>query len=60
MQPLLYLAEIIFFVLFVATLAEFIRRRDPVSRDVAMSFSALAVLFVVQLWTDLVELLRPS
>jgi signal transduction histidine kinase/DNA-binding response OmpR family regulator len=53
MQPLLYLAEIIFFVLFVATLAEFLRRRDPVSRDVMLSFSALAVLFVVSLWQDL-------
>ncbi|HEX5148003.1 MAG TPA: response regulator [Candidatus Limnocylindrales bacterium] len=53
MQPILYLAEIIFFVLFVATLAEYLHRRDPVSRDVMLSFSALAVLFVVSLWKDL-------
>jgi len=53
MQPLLYLAEIIFVVLFVATLVEFVRHRDPVSRDVALSFSALGILFVVQIWRDL-------
>lgn len=52
MQPLLYLAEIIFFALFLATLAQYIRRRDPVSRDVMLAFSALAVLFVVSLWRD--------
>jgi signal transduction histidine kinase/CheY-like chemotaxis protein len=53
MQVLLYLAEGIFFVLFVATLGQFLRHRDPVSRDVALSFSALAVLFLVSLWRDL-------
>src|SRR6185436_17089139 len=53
MQPLVYLVEIIYVVLFLATLAEYIQRRDPVSRDVMLSFSALAVLFVVSLWRDL-------
>lgn len=53
MQPLVYLVEIIFVVLFLATLAEYIQRRDPVSRDVTVSFSALAVLFVTSLWRDL-------
>jgi signal transduction histidine kinase/DNA-binding response OmpR family regulator len=53
MQPLVYLVEIIFVVLFLATLAEYINRRDPVSRDVTLSFSALAVLFIASLWRDL-------
>jgi len=53
MQPLVYLTEIIFVVLFIATLREYLRRRDPVSRDVMLSFSALAVLFVVSIWRDL-------
>lgn len=53
-QVVLYVAEILFFVLFVATLVEYLRRRDPVSRDVALSFSALAALFIVSLWEDLI------
>ena len=53
MQPLVYLVEIIFVFLFLVTLAEYLRRRDPVSRDVMLSFSALAVLFVISLWSDL-------
>jgi hypothetical protein len=52
-QLVLYVAEILFFVLFVATLLEYLRRRDPVSRDVALSFSALAALFIASLWQDL-------
>ena len=50
MQPLVYLVEGLFLVLFLATLRAYLRRRDPVSRDLALVFSALAVLFVVQAW----------
>jgi signal transduction histidine kinase/DNA-binding response OmpR family regulator len=53
MQPLVYLVEGLFLILFLATLREYLRRRDPVSRDLALVFSALAVLFVVQAWGQL-------
>jgi len=52
MQPLVYLVEGLFLVLFLATLREFARRRDPVSRDLALVFSPLALLFVVEAWTQ--------
>src|SRR5712691_6629807 len=52
MQPLTYLAEALYFVIFVASLREYLRRRDPVSRDVTLVFSALAVLIVFSVWKD--------
>jgi signal transduction histidine kinase/CheY-like chemotaxis protein len=47
------LVEAIFLVLFVATLVEYVRHRDPVRRDVMLAFSGLAVLFVLQVWRGL-------
>jgi hypothetical protein len=54
MQPLVYLVEGLFLVLFLATLRRFVLRRDRVSRDLALVFSALAGLFVVELWEQFV------
>jgi signal transduction histidine kinase/CheY-like chemotaxis protein len=54
MQPLVYLVEGLFLVLFLATLRRFMARRDPVSRDLALIFSPLSGLFVVELWGDFV------
>jgi signal transduction histidine kinase/CheY-like chemotaxis protein len=45
--------EAMFLVLFIATLVEYVRRRDPVRRDVMLVFSGLAVLFVLQVWRGL-------
>jgi signal transduction histidine kinase/CheY-like chemotaxis protein len=45
--------QAIFLVLFLATLVEYLRHRDPVRRDVMLAFSGLAVLFVFQVWRDL-------
>src|SRR5215210_7276940 len=41
--------ELLFVVLFAATLAQYIQRRDPVSRAVTLTFSAVTALFVVSL-----------
>lgn len=54
MQPLVYLVEGLFLVLFLATLRRFLPRRDPVSGDLALVFSPLAGLFVVELWGQFV------
>ena len=54
MQPLVYLVEALFLVLFLATLRRFVLQRDPVSRDLALVFSPLAGLFVVELWEQVV------
>jgi signal transduction histidine kinase/DNA-binding response OmpR family regulator len=51
MEALVYVAEGLFLVLFLATLREFVRRRDPVSRDLALVFSPLALIFVAEAWT---------
>lgn len=51
MQALVYVAEGLFLVLFLATLREFVRRRDPVSRDLALVFSPLALIFLAEAWT---------
>ena len=51
MQALVFFAEIVFVVLFLATLREFVRRRDPVSRDLALVFSPLALTFVSGAWS---------
>jgi signal transduction histidine kinase/CheY-like chemotaxis protein len=53
MQPLLYVVEGLFLVLFLATLREYLRHRDPISRDLALVFSSLAFLFVVQALEDI-------
>lgn len=50
MDWLVYLVEGLFLVLFLATLWRYIKQRDPVSRDLALVFSALAVLFVAEAW----------
>ena len=51
-------AELLFIVLFVATFIQWWRRRDPVSRDVALAFSGLAVTFVAELVTRVTNI-RP-
>ena len=43
------LIELLFAVVFVAVLIEYIRRRDPLSRDLVLVFGSVAGLFVVQL-----------
>jgi len=40
--------ELLFAVVFVAVLAEYLRRRDPLSRDLVLVFGSVATLFVVQ------------
>ena len=50
MDWLVAVVEGLFLVLFLATLASYLRQRDPVSRDLALTFSALAVLFVGETW----------
>ena len=49
MDLLVLFVEALFVVLFAATLVQYLRRPDPVSRDVALTFSALGVLFVLNL-----------
>ena len=44
------LIELLFAVVFFAVLIEYIRRRDPLSRDLVLVFGSLASLFVVQPW----------
>jgi signal transduction histidine kinase/DNA-binding response OmpR family regulator len=41
--------ELLFVILFLATLVQYVRRRDPVSRGVMLTFGALAALFVLTL-----------
>ena len=43
------LIEGLFAVVFVAVLLDFVRRRDPLSRDLVLVFGAVASIFVVQL-----------
>jgi signal transduction histidine kinase/CheY-like chemotaxis protein len=40
--------ELLFAIVFVASLVEFVRRRDPLSRDLVLVFGSVAALFVVQ------------
>ena len=40
--------ELLFGVLFVASLVDYVRRRDPLSRDLVAVFGAVAALFVLQ------------
>jgi signal transduction histidine kinase/DNA-binding response OmpR family regulator len=44
---LVLLVELLFVVLFLATLVQYLQRRDPVSRDVMLTFSALGVLLLL-------------
>jgi signal transduction histidine kinase/CheY-like chemotaxis protein len=46
---LVLLVELLFVVLFLATLVQYLQRRDPVSRDVMLTFSALGVLLLLGL-----------
>jgi signal transduction histidine kinase/CheY-like chemotaxis protein len=52
MQSVVYLAEGLFLILFLATLRAYVQRRDPVSRDLALVFSPLALLFGAEVWTQ--------
>jgi signal transduction histidine kinase/DNA-binding response OmpR family regulator len=45
---LTFLIELLFAAVFVAALITFLRKRDPLSRDLMLVFSALAVLFVLE------------
>jgi signal transduction histidine kinase/DNA-binding response OmpR family regulator len=40
--------ELLFALVFVASLIEYVRRRDPLSRDLVLVFGSVAALFVVQ------------
>ena len=53
MDLLVLFVELLFVVLFLATLVQWLRRRDPVSRDVMLTFSALGVLLLVSLVSKL-------
>ena len=46
----IYVVEGLFVVLFLATVWRYVRQRDPVTRDLALMFSGLAVGFVSELW----------
>ena len=46
---LTFAIELLFAAVFVGALTTFIRRRDPLALDVALVFSALALIFVLQL-----------
>jgi len=46
---LVLFVELLFVVLFLATLVQYLQRRDPVSRDVMLTFSALGVLLLLSL-----------
>ncbi|HET7030784.1 MAG TPA: response regulator [Candidatus Limnocylindrales bacterium] len=48
MDPLRAGAELLFALVFVATLWRYVRHRDPVSRDVALAFSALGLFSLVE------------
>jgi signal transduction histidine kinase/CheY-like chemotaxis protein len=48
-DPLVLFVELLFVVLFLATLVQYLQRRDPVSRDVMLTFSALGVLLLLGL-----------
>ncbi len=50
MDWLVLLVEGLFLVLFLATLWTWYRQRDAVSRDLVLVFSALALLFVAEVW----------
>src|SRR6266550_1084867 len=45
-------AVILFILLFAATMIEYVRRRDPISRDVTLTFSGLALISVMSLLKD--------
>jgi signal transduction histidine kinase/DNA-binding response OmpR family regulator len=52
-QPIVIVAELLLVVVFVATLRQYIERRDPVSRDVVLVFSGLAILLFIEAWDRL-------
>jgi signal transduction histidine kinase/CheY-like chemotaxis protein len=45
-----FLVEVLFTAVFLGAMADFARRRDPVSRDVALTFSPFVALLVIGLW----------
>jgi signal transduction histidine kinase/CheY-like chemotaxis protein len=49
------LVEIAFGLVFVGTLVVYLRRRDPLAREVALAFSGLALLLVLQLLRAVVD-----
>ena len=48
-ELLTLVVELLFALVFVRALVEYVRRRDPLSRDVALVFTPLALLFVLEL-----------
>ncbi len=53
MDPLRLAAELLFGLVFLVVCREYVRDRDPVSRDVVLAFAALGSLFVLDLWRRL-------
>ena len=58
-DPLLLAVELAFVVLFVLTLIQYVRRRDPVSRAVALTFSSVTALFLMSLAGRVAPLPQP-
>jgi signal transduction histidine kinase/CheY-like chemotaxis protein len=53
MDQITFVVELLFLILFVATFVDWIRRRDPISRDMALVFSGLGLLLILELWERL-------
>jgi hypothetical protein len=49
-QVFALVVEGLFAIVFIGSLADFARRRDPVSRDVALAFSPFVGLLVLAIW----------
>ncbi len=49
-EAITIVVEALFAIVFVGSLIDFARRRDPVSRDVALAFSPFASLLVLTVW----------
>ena len=50
MDPLRLMAELLFGLVFVFVFARYLRRRDPVSRDLTLAFAGLGLTFLVEIW----------
>lgn len=59
MDPIRLGAELVFALVFLGTCWRYVKRRDPVSRDAALAFSALGLAFVVEV-TSLVTGATPG
>ena len=50
MELPIYIVEGLYLLLFLATVWRYLRQRDPITRDLALIFSPLAIAFVAELW----------